>query len=247
MLPKEHGSWSLALEPLALGLLAVPSVPGLWLALAAFAGFLARRPLRLARRETDVARRHAAVQALAILAGVALGALIVAFMLAPVNLIGWLVAPALAGAVFLVFDLQNDGREGAAEIAGATAFAAFTGTIAAAGGWTFVGAGALLFAMCGRAIPTVMAVRSYVRSTKTGRLQPLPALVAATLAAATAMVLSWRGLLPLVVPIALTLLWLRTWVLLVFPRPRIRARTLGFQELGWGVAYVVSVALLWSM
>ena len=38
-LPNEHGSWSLALEPLALGLLVAPSAAGAALGLAAACGF----------------------------------------------------------------------------------------------------------------------------------------------------------------------------------------------------------------
>jgi hypothetical protein len=40
ILPKEHGSWSLALEPIALGLLVAPSWAGGSLAVAVLAGFL---------------------------------------------------------------------------------------------------------------------------------------------------------------------------------------------------------------
>ena len=47
ILPREHGSWSLALEPLALGMLAAPSKPGVTLVAAALSGFFLRRPLRL--------------------------------------------------------------------------------------------------------------------------------------------------------------------------------------------------------
>lgn len=56
-LPKEHGSWSLALEPLALGLLVAPSLAGGALAGAVLAGFFARRPLKaaLARKRQGVA------------------------------------------------------------------------------------------------------------------------------------------------------------------------------------------------
>src|SRR5258708_7378263 len=45
-LPKEHGSWSLALEPILLGLLVAPSGSGVSLAVAAIAGFFARRPFK---------------------------------------------------------------------------------------------------------------------------------------------------------------------------------------------------------
>ena len=47
-LPKEHGSWSLALEPVAFGLLVAPSAAGAALALAAVSGFFLRRPLKFA-------------------------------------------------------------------------------------------------------------------------------------------------------------------------------------------------------
>ena len=48
VVPKERGGWSLALEPVVLGLAAAPSAAGLPLAGAVLAGFLARRPLKLA-------------------------------------------------------------------------------------------------------------------------------------------------------------------------------------------------------
>src|SRR3974377_1668220 len=47
ILPREHGSWSLALEPVAFGMLAAPSTPGLALAAAAISGLFLRRPLKL--------------------------------------------------------------------------------------------------------------------------------------------------------------------------------------------------------
>lgn len=63
-LPKEHGSWSLALEPLALGLLVAPTIAGAALTTAALAGFFARRPLKAA-----FAREMNAVLSPAILPG----------------------------------------------------------------------------------------------------------------------------------------------------------------------------------
>ena len=58
VLPREHGSWSLALEPVALGLLVAPSRAGACLALAACAGFVARRPLKLALTLPTTDPRH---------------------------------------------------------------------------------------------------------------------------------------------------------------------------------------------
>ena len=46
LLPREHGSWALAFEPLVLGLLAAPSAAGAALALAVIAAFFARTPCK---------------------------------------------------------------------------------------------------------------------------------------------------------------------------------------------------------
>ena len=56
--PKEHGSWSLALEPVALGLIAAPSLGGIALGMAVMAGFFARRPLKIAVGDRNPARRE---------------------------------------------------------------------------------------------------------------------------------------------------------------------------------------------
>src|SRR5512140_1195258 len=47
-LPVEHGGWGLVLEPVVLGLVVVPSIGGIWLAVAAVACFLWRQPFKLA-------------------------------------------------------------------------------------------------------------------------------------------------------------------------------------------------------
>ena len=46
-LPREHGGWSLTLEPAVLGLIVAPSLAGVALALAALLAFLARTPAEL--------------------------------------------------------------------------------------------------------------------------------------------------------------------------------------------------------
>lgn len=84
VLPREHGSWSLALEPVALGLLIAPTFAGALLALAAAAGFLSRRPLKLASTLPSLdPRRAAAADWTMLLAGLALVALAAAATLPP--------------------------------------------------------------------------------------------------------------------------------------------------------------------
>src|SRR6187402_3047968 len=59
-LPREHGSWFLVLEPLALGLLIAPSWAGGALAAATLSGFFARRPLKPAFSPVFSLRRQVA-------------------------------------------------------------------------------------------------------------------------------------------------------------------------------------------
>ena len=62
--PKEHGSWSLAFEPIVLSWLVAPSAAGGYLGVALAAGFFARRPLKIAFRDQRPERRMAAMWAI---------------------------------------------------------------------------------------------------------------------------------------------------------------------------------------
>ncbi len=244
--PKEHGSWSLALEPVALALIAAPSVAGVWLAGATAAGFLARRPLKIVVRESAGARRGAAMRALAALAAGAVAALAGAIVSGGTAWLVWLAPTVALGGIFAAFDLRNAWRSEFAEIAGAAAFAWLTAVLAAAAGWSEGAAMVLGFAMVARAVPTVMFVRTVVRGAKAGiacRQAPAAAVAAAVALAGGAML--WRmGLAPAVLAIALGILFVRAVVL---PRiARLRARTLGIVELCVGVGYVAAVGAAWS-
>ncbi len=242
LLPREHGGWSLALEPVALGVLAVPSVAGSLLGLATVAAFLARRPLKLVLAVGD--NRGLAKVLLGMLAAVAAAGLAGAIASGGTACLAWLLAPALLGGLFLVLDLRRDGRSPLAELCGAAAFSCVAGAIAAAAGAPRAAA-ALLFAMAARSIPTVLFVRARVRGAKTGERHPAPPLAAATIAVFAAALLGADGAVPLVVPAALAVLWARAVVLLVLPLPGIRARTLGLLELGLGAGYVLAVGAAW--
>ena len=244
-MPKEHGSWPLAFEPVVLGLLVAPSVAGGWVALAALAGFFARRPLKIVWRERSGARAVAAWRALAVCAGVGLGALAAAVSAGGVMWAGWLAPFAGLGAVFISFDLKNGGREEAAEIAGAAAFATVAAAIAAAGGVGAVGALAVLIAMAGRSVPAVMLVRACVRGGKTGEYRATAPLVAGAVAVMAAGAAAIGGRMSIAVPLMLALILARAAVRLLRPTP-IRARALGFQELGIGLGYLAIVAATWA-
>lgn len=245
ILPKEHGSWSLALEPLLFGLLAAPSVAGGWFALAVVAAFFARRPLRISVREARAERRTAARQALVACIGVSAVAMLVAVRLAGLAWLGWLIPSALAGGVFLVFDLRSAGREQPAEIAGAAAFAWLPAALAALAGHSASASIALALVMCGRAVPTVLCVRAALRGMKTGAWHVAPAIVSSVMAALVTLLLWLAGHAPFLAVAAMIVFAFRAAWFLVAPRPAVRAKTIGMLEAALGVVFVLVVALHW--
>jgi hypothetical protein len=167
VLPKEHGSWSLAFEPVALGLLAAPSLAGAWVALAVAAGFFARRPVNMSLRDQRPARRAAAREAAIVCIGTALLSVGSAIALAGGAWVIWLLPTGLAGAVFLCFDLRGAGRQIAAEVIGSAAFGFLPATLAVLAGWSSRDALALALVALGRSVPTVLCVRAALRGAKT--------------------------------------------------------------------------------
>lgn len=245
VLPKEHGSWSLALEPLVLGWCVAPSAAGALLGLSATAAFFARRPLQRLSLERRPQRRTAALRALAAVGLLAGLAFLGAAGLGGTAWLIFLIPPALAGGVFLLFDRRGEGREGLAEVAGAAAFGALPGALAALGGLEWPSAAALAAVMLARAVPTVLVVRAYLRGQKTGAWRTAPALAAAGMAMGVTLALVRAGCAPGVALGLVGLLTMRALFLLVRPRPSLRARTIGMGEAIGGVVFVVVVVAAW--
>ena len=244
--PKEHGSWSLAFEPIALGLLVAPSVAGALLAVALSAVFFARRPLRLTVLERRPERCGSAGKALALCASVAVAAFAGAIAVAGVNWFGWLLPAAIAGGVFAFFDARGEGREEFAELAGAAAFALTPMAFAAVAGLPTADAAALGVLMTARAVPSVATVRAFLRAAKTGVRRDSLALLATGAALVVAGYLVMRGVAPWFTLAAMLIFAARTVVLLVLIRPGWRARTLGMLETFLGLGFVLGLAATWS-
>jgi hypothetical protein len=247
VLPKEHGSWSLALEPLALGLLIAPSLPAVPFSLAVVAAFFARRPMNIALREYRARRRAAARSAAFWCAGTAAVCFAATLLEAGSTWAMWLVPSAIAGVVFLNFDLRAAGRSQEAEVAGATAFALLPAAIAALAGWGTTAALAIALVMLGRALPTVLCVRAVLRGGKTGERHVIPAVAAALVAVIVGVALASGHMAPWTPAILFAVFLVRTLLLLVFPRPAVRARTLGIAEAVSGVAFVLATAAAWRL
>jgi hypothetical protein len=246
LLPKEHGSWSLAFEPLALALLVAPSTPGAFLALAIAAVFFARRPLRLAWRDREPKRRELATGVLSGCLVTLACAFAAAVTFGGIDWLMWLAPAAIAGAIFAWCDLRGEGREEFAEIAGAAAFALVPAAFAILADWSALSAAALSIVMLGRSVPSVMSVRAFLRAAKSGKRRDGPALVVAGLAFFAAVLLVRLGVAPWFAVVALAVLALRTLALLVVVRPAWRASTLGMMEAVLGLVFVVGLAACWG-
>jgi hypothetical protein len=243
LLPREHGSWSLALEPVALGLLAAPSVSGVLLGLAATTAFLARRPAQFVAGRFGPMHQSEALAPLALLIGCAGVAVAAAGLLG-----GWAaLAPLLLAvppaALFLHFDTRGESRAAAAELAGAATFAFVTvtcGTLAGRGWPTALALGALSLL---RAAPAVLVVRTFLRRQK-GQPASAPTALATSLGATAG--IAWLAHAKLahlaVLGVALLLLVRSVWLLGPRP-PALRASQLGVIEAVLGAAFVLAAGL----
>ena len=245
-LPREHGSWSLACEPLALGLLVAPSLGGAALALAAIAGFFSRRPAKAVAFPGSSARRGAPA-ALALLGSCAATGLWEAALLCGIRSLWPLLLAAPLAVLYLIFDLRREARAATAEIAGCAAFSLVPASLASLGGWTAGPALALAAVMCARSVPTVMALRSAVRIGKGERASRLAPVVAALAALGMLGLLASLALVPWATTVLSLLLVVRS-VILARTRPVGPAvRTLGVTEAAIGAAYVTAAALAYRL
>lgn len=244
-LPKEHGSWSLALEPVALGLLVAPSPAGAALAVAAISGFFLRRPLKTWSRDQDDERWKTARASGFILVIIAAVGLSLAAKIGGVERLWPLLPAALAGLVFAWCDSRNEAREGAAEAAGAAAFGLLPAAFASLAGWSGTAALALASVMLVRSVPTVLTVRTNLRMKKRQDVSIAPALLAAGLGLALCVCLVSLRLAPWTAVLFAAVLagrsvWLLCW------RPPMAARTIGLIEATLGGLMVLTLAGSWE-
>ncbi len=244
-LPKEHGSWSLALEPVAFGLLVAPSAAGAALALAAVSGVFLRRPMKLLLSRSNDSRQPLALVCVTVLALMGFSGLWLAARFGTAGGLWPLLPAALAGAVFAWCDGRNVAREGAAEVAGAVAFGILPAAFGALAGWSLASSLALAAMMLLRSVPTVLTVRTCLRALKGQSFSNTPALMAA---GAGILVTAWLATLRLAPWLAVffaVLFALRTFWLLLW-RPRLTARTIGFTEAALGALMVLLLSLTWK-
>lgn len=244
-LPKEHGSWSLALEPVVFGLLAAPSAAGGALMLAAVSGFFLRRPMKVLLSRQSDPRLMLAVAGFGMFLFVALAGLLLAVKLGGVEKLWPLLPAALAGLVFVWADCRREAREGAAEIAGAVSFGILPAAFAALAGWNMGQALALAAMSLTRSVPTVLTVRACLRLAKGQYVSAVPSVSAVVVGIILLAWLAARHLAPwLAVAFAVVFAGRTLWLLLC--RPPITARKIGLIEAVLGVLMVLILALAWK-
>jgi hypothetical protein len=242
-LPKEHGSWSLALEPLALGLLIAPSWAGGALAGAVLAGFFARRPLKTACDAMSSPRRIAARGTLVLWVALAAVGLGEAGLLAGWTALWPLLPAAVLGAVFVWFEAQGESRAAAAEVAGCAAFALVPAAVATLAGRPVATALMLAVVALARSVPTVLVVRTCLRLAKGSEAERFLPLLASAVAFGALGVIGAEG--PgLAVVLGAILLGRALWLLGPW-RPAWPARRIGQMEAALGLLYVVLLAVRW--
>lgn len=243
--PAEHGGWGFLLEPIVLGLLAAPTLPGALLGVAALGAFLTRHPLKLALNDRRRGKRYPRTR-LAEKFAVAYGALtVLALALSLWHAPAIVLLPAVLAAplafVQLRFDALNKSREALPEVVGALALAATAPMIALLGGVGLLPALALWAVLACRSAPSILYVRARLRLE---RGQPArPALVIAAHLAALGGVLAGvlAGVLPaLALAAALALLARAAHGLSRFRRP-VRPTVIGVREMLFGLGVVLLV------
>lgn len=244
VMPRDHGAWNLAFEPVALGLLAFPSEGGAALALAAGAAFFARGPLdsliRTPSNQANMGRRSGLLLALLVTAaGVAL---VVAAPNGGIAALWPLLFSMLLACAFAALDLSGKSRTLLAEILGAVAFPPVTLTCALLAGANTTNGLTLALLHLVRAVPTVLVIRAYLRRKKNRAHSRATALGAAAAGVATtAMLVHGNRVGLFALGLSTALLARAIWIL--HATPRLSAMHLGLAECTLGVGYVTGIML----
>ena len=232
-LPVEHGGWGILLEPLALAMLVAPSRAGALVGAAAFFGFLARHPLKLALQ--DLVRGHAFARTrwCWVFAGwySALATYSIAFAISQSStriLIPFAMVAPLA-IVTMIQDARRKGRSIVPEVCGAIAMSSTAASAGIAAGLSYSAAFTLMALIAARSIPTIFFVHALL-----GRANKMVAMTLHVLALAYGFFVGTPGAIA-----AYSVLFVRAaWGV---THEAARAKVIGWREIAWGIT---TVALL---
>jgi len=250
-LPSEHGGWGFLIEPILLGLLVAFSPGGLLLSVASFGVFLIHQPLKIAIKDRLKGHRpERTVWAERFVLGYGLLALLPMLALMASTPLDFLLPIALAvplAGVQVAYDARNQSRRLLPELAGATALAMIAPAVALLASWPLPAALALALPLLARAFSSILYVRARLKL-EHGKPQPAwPVWLAHGLAVLLMLALGQSQAMPRLAILAFVILLGRAYLgLSVYRKPR-PAKSIGFQEVGYGLLTVILLALGYNL
>ena len=250
-LPAEHGSWGLLVEPFVLGFWIAPSVAGAWLGLAALGGFLAHHPLKLVFKDwrmgrrtprTSLARWFVCLYGLVAL----LGSAVTLWVAQSLFWVPLLLAAPLAVLQFY-YDTLGRGRGIVPQLAGAIALSSMASAVALAGDWLLVNALMLWLILIARSVTTILYVRTRLRRNRGEVSSTTPVWLAHLIGLFVLLGLAYKAMLPWLAVLALGVLFVRAIVGLLFSNQSVSTKTVGKQEIGFGILTVVLVGIGYTL
>lgn len=253
--PAEHGGWGFLVEPMLLGLIVAPSLPGAAICIAAAAAFLLHQPLKIAvkdRAKGRVFERTRLAQRFVLLYGMAAAAAFAAATLTG-DIRFWvpLLIALPPAAVQLYAEYRSEGRSLISESAGALALAATAPAIilAAQGDAQSATATAalawLLLAL--RGVPSILYVRLRLRQIRGKSEETRPTdtrlAVGAHIVGVGLTFALWAGAMISPLATAATGILLARAVRGLTSAVAVPARVVGVQEVIIGLVYALLCAL----
>ncbi len=247
-MPAQHGGWGFLIEPLLIGLIAVPSWGGVGLVIAAFGVFLMHQPLKITYKDWRKRRRYArtrlAERFVMLYGMMALGGFVFALVAADSAFIIPLVLAIPFALVQLAYEGRNEARESLPEISGALAFASTAAAIPLMHGIEWViPAFALWIAAAARVIPSILYVRVRLRLEADRPFERTSPLIAHAAALIVVLALIAVRLFSPLILIGSILLLMRAAFGLLRPHRPTPAKVIGFREIAYGLIYAVLAGL----
>jgi hypothetical protein len=246
-LPAEHGGWGMLGEPLLLGLLLAPSVPGLAVAAAGTFAFLARHPLKLAVadwRSGRRTRRTGTAERMTLLyAGLAAAGLSAAGRSA--SAWWWLpfVIAAPLALVQFIHDVRHQGRRLGPELLGGVALASVAAAVVLAGGASLPMAAALWSLLAAKTAGAILYVRARLRCDRDLDFDRRGTLALHGLGVGLAVILAAARLAPWSAAAGFAILLARAVLGLSRFHRRVRPQVVGITEMAYGLAFVLVCAV----
>lgn len=246
-LPTEHDRWRFTLEPLLLGLLIVPTVPAIILAVVALAFFLIRQPVKVLVSHWPHSRypgrafwawRFVSLYTALMLVGM--------LLLAQMAGAEWLIPPLLAlpvGLMFIYYDFTQPGRSWQTDITAAIAFTSVAASIGLLAGWALAPSLALWIVLMARTIPSALYVHTRLRLDLGSPVERWIPVLAHGIGLLVTVTLSLVSLLPHTAIIPLMVLLIRSLHGLSRWRWQASVKAVYLSELTIGAFFVLLVAI----